>query len=456
MTMSDVATPAATETPNAAVMVAVEPSLLEIKKKNELSAETFDQLSEAYRSFFAEVYDLLEQAKRVEVKDATEVTMIRHARELRLKLREQRVAADKLREQLKVDSNRRGNAIQSFFNLLKFKVEPIEEKLLAAEQFAERAEAKRLEELSKKRADELRVFVDPQHYDLQHMPEEQYQKLLGAARTASEADMARKKKEEDDRLAKEKADAEAREKERLEAEELKRKQAQWEAERKQAQEAREARAKLHRQRVDVIFAHKLLSENAISLIPEGYYGDMTDEKFSALVENLRAEKKERERLETDRLAAEKAKKEADAIAAKEKSDREAAAAKAAKERAEADAALKAQHDRELAAMRRKADDEAAARKKVEDEAAAALKKLADEATAKRVAEEAEKARAAAAPDRDKLQMLAAHIRMLELPELATDRAKEVAKTFRAQREKFASWVDKQAESLTSDQSSLNV
>jgi hypothetical protein len=421
------AAPTATQEPSpTAIVTVVEPALLEIKKKNELSAETFDQLSEAYRPFFTEVHELLEQAKRVEVKDATEVTMIRHARELRLKLREQRVAADKLREQLKVDSNRRGNAIQSFFNLLKFKVEPIEEKLLAAEQFAERAEQKRMDELGKKRAEELRPYTDPTVYAimLPGMAEDQYRRLFEGLKSAHEAAEAKKKKDEEERIAKEKADAEERERVRLENERL----------RKEAAE-REAAAKAERER-------------------------LAKEKKDAEDRAAAAEKEaQRQREDADKRHREEiAKKEREAV---ERTERELEAQR--KRNAEIAAQIKKETDQAIAEQKRIAQESAAkaaaALKRAEAEAAKAREIEADRlAVANKVKEEeaARVAALAAAPDKEKLAVLASQIRALELPELATDRAKEVAKLFRAQREKFAVWVTKQADTLTSEQSTLSV
>lgn len=449
-----------TEQPPVALQVVPEMEVRDLAKKNQLSAETADELLKSYQPFFAEITSLLDQASRVEVTDATQVTMIRHARELRLKLREQRVAADKVREQLKAESLRRGKAIDGVFALLKFKVEPIEERLLAAEQFAERAEQARKDKLREERSKVLiEMGEDPKLYAIADMEQPKFEQLVEGIRAQRDAAAARAKKEADDRAAKEKADAEERERIRLENEQLKRQASEREAKRL-------AEWKLGGERHDILVRLELISLGDIDIARTGA---LTDQEFDNWVKRLTIAKTEREAAEKRaaenvrklKEAEEKTQREIAEIRRKQKEneeserrEREASEKAEAEKRRIEDAERQRKHEREMAEIKQRADAEAAERKRVADE----LEKR--QAEEKRIAAEskAKADREAAAPDREKLEAMAAQIRALQLPPLQTDNAKTLARTFATQRNKFADWLDAAAAKLTetAPQSNLNV
>ena len=431
--MSTVSQPADSAAPAPVVeleLVEEKKQLLAVAKQNALSAESADSLVLSFKPFFAEVHDLLEQAKRVEVTDATQVTMIRHARDLRLSLRKVRIAAEKARVDLKAESLRRGKAIDGMFNVFAFMVEPVEEKLLAAEEFAERAEAKRREALKAERATALAPFADPSLYPLGDMEQPAFDRMLAGFRAAHEAEAAAKQKAEQERIEREKKEAEERELVRLENERLK----------------REAEA--------VVAAAKI----------------------------------ERERLEREREAAEKKRREFEEMAARERAEADRRHAEELKRK---DQEAKDRVERELAEQRRR-NEEAAAKERQEREARELLERLKREAEAaeqrglynaaeeRRVKAEAqaaqiraenerraadEKARqeaklaeqriAASAPDRVKLLLAADSIDALTLPELSTEEAQKIATTFADQRKKFSTWLRRAANTLGATQQQLN-
>jgi colicin import membrane protein len=403
-------------------VIELPPEIKLVVKQTGIESITAQHLMDEYRPFFGEVHRLLAEAKTVNVTDATQVTMIRKARELRLSLREQRVAADKKREQLKAESLRQGKAVDGMCNVLKFLVEPIEERLLAAEQFAERAEAARKEQLKAERAELLKPYgVDPAFYPLGDMPDDQFQKMLDGARLAQEAQIAAKKKADDERIAKEKADADERERVRLENERLK----------KEAEEsaAREAAAKVEREKAEL--ARKEAEDKARK--------ERQDAAFQLAEQTRKAE---------EAAAAERARVQ---------KEREAAEAKAAKERAELEAKAKvekekadAENARKLAAEKKKAAEatELAAKERAAREKAEAESRAAREAEEKRIADELEaKRKAATAPDREKLMKFAEAVRALQIPELSMLDAIPLVTEITGMRERFALYVEKKAAAL---------
>lgn len=258
---------------------------------------TIDTLS----PFVAEAGDLVRESASIVVTDATQVTEIKAARSMRLKLKDIRVRAEKARKSLKEDALKTGQFIDACANWLKDKIEPEESRLEEQEKFAERKEAERKAAVSCERRGLLvPLGIDPSIYsDLGGMAESQWVSVLSAAQTAYAERIERECKE-----AEERAKAE-----RVRQQELANARAEADRLRKEA-EAREAEAKAERERVE-------------------------------------AERRaEREKAEAERKAIEeKARKEreaAEAVARKEREAREALEAKAAAERAAAEKRAKAE------------------------------------------------------------------------------------------------------------------
>jgi uncharacterized membrane protein YqiK len=191
----------------------------------------------ALRNEFSGYYkDIVEfREKALMVTKPEDATHQRLARDVRLNIRKIRCEIENLRKKLKADSLARGKAIDGYANVLKYLCEPVEERLLAVEQYAERKEAARIEALVQERKTEIaRLGADPSPYNLAVMDDESFQVLLESIRDMLERKIEAECKAEAERVAREAADRIAREKAEKEAAEAR---AQWAAERKAREEA---------------------------------------------------------------------------------------------------------------------------------------------------------------------------------------------------------------------------
>lgn len=347
-----------------------------------VDTDTAAALRKDFTSFFAKAIEWKKEAAGIVISDATEVSLMKKARNLRLEVRSVRCTVENHRKALKEGIVAKGRAIDGLANLLKGVLEPIEEHLLEQEKYAERKEAERIAGLQAERAKALSEFNAIIPPDLGTMSQASFDSILADAKLLAEAKAAAAKKAAEEAAAKAKAEAEERERLRLENERLQKEKAA-------AEEAARAEREKH------------LAEQAAK-----------DEQA----------RKERAEIEA------KAKAERDAIEAKaraerEKAEAEARAAKLAQEKAEREA-------REL----REAQE-------------AEAKRLRDEQAAKEAAELAAREAAAAAPDREKLEALAAQVRAIVMPEMSSEAGKSSMTVVRGQFEKMAAWLDQRAASL---------
>lgn len=214
--------------------------LATIVEESGLSVESGRGLLEAFQPFFDEARPMLDEASGISVTDCSQVAAMKEARELRLRLRTVRCNAENKRKEIKEDALRTGKAIDRVAGVIKDMISPVEEDLLAKEEFAKRVEQDRKDKLAAERAEKLRPFVaDLKHYNLHDMPDAAFEDLLGASKAAAE------RKAQEEREAAEKAEAErkAREEEvarqREENARLAREKAAAEAEARAAREAAE-------------------------------------------------------------------------------------------------------------------------------------------------------------------------------------------------------------------------
>lgn len=357
-------------------------------------------------------FSTLEQSARKMIADAETIALLpptdanaKVARAMRLEIKPLRIAVEKRHAELKRPILDAGNALDDGKNALLDLLKPMESKLLAIEQHAER-EALRIED--EKRATrhaEISPFLTgPLSVDLGKMPDDEYAKVLADAKDLAQLREERARKEKE--AAEAQAKAEAEERERIAAENSKLK--------KEAEE-REAKALAEREE-----AAKLAREEKA--------------KADAEIARAKAESDAREK-----AAAEKARKELEAANQKAAEEARIAAAKARKERDEIEAKAKA----EKAAAEKKAKAEREAREKLEAEIAA--KQAAEsKAEAERLA--AEKA-AAMAPEKEKLKALAKTVIELNIPDMTSEEGLAAATEIHAQVVKFAAYIAKKAESL---------
>jgi hypothetical protein len=158
-------------------------------------------------------------ARDIVVTDEKQLHAMKTARALRLEIKSARVEVDKKRKAMKDGFLAKGRAIDAAFALFETAVKPLEGHLLAQEQYAERAEATRREQLRGARNAALSALgVSPlaMPADLGSLPDAEWDLILNDAR---EAKSAREHKARLDEEARQKREAEQKaENERLRAE----------------------------------------------------------------------------------------------------------------------------------------------------------------------------------------------------------------------------------------------
>jgi hypothetical protein len=224
-------------------LVPVVTSLETVVTQSGLDPASAEALRLAFNPLFTAAADWSKRVNGLSVTDVSQKREMKLARESRLALKEIRCNADRQRKKLKEESLRRGKAIDGIYNVLEYLVTPLEEQLLAMEQFAERKEATRLDEQLVERQKALTYFGFPAMDTgaLRTMADEDFQKLLADAQLMAEAKQREAERVELERLAKERAEAEERqrlaaENARLQAEAAAR-EAQLLAERQAAEQA---------------------------------------------------------------------------------------------------------------------------------------------------------------------------------------------------------------------------
>lgn len=212
--------------------------LIKVVESSGVESSTAIALRDAFMPLFEKAEEWKAKAENLVVTDVSQVEEMRQAREARLALKDIRVSADKVRKALKEDSLRYGRAVQGVYNVIEYLIVPIEKHLQDQENFAVVAEAKRKAELSESRIAEieregLSSFIPFGITMLGDLSEEDYGKMITGARLQLIAKQEQDRKDEEERIAREKAEAEERERVRLENESLR---AQAEATRKEMEE----------------------------------------------------------------------------------------------------------------------------------------------------------------------------------------------------------------------------
>ena len=401
-----------------ATVVNPETRLARIIEEQHIEPVNAQALVQAFQPMFEQAAGLVMEAEKIHVTDATQVTEIKLSRKLRLDLRKVRISVEAARKQFKERALREGKAIDGIAAVAKLMIEPVEERLLAQEEFAERKEAQRKADLCAARAEALRPYgVDPTFYALGDMGEDAFQQLFSAQKRDFEARQEAARKAEEARLAAEKAKAEEEARIRAENERLKREQealaAKAKAEREEAERDRralEAAAKKEREEAEAkLAAERKAAEEAARKAQAEADAKLAAQRAEAeRVAKAEADKARKEREEAEELA----RKEKAVAEAKAKKEREAAAAKLAEERK--------------------------AREKLEREAAAKAE------AEKKAAEEAERARrkAEAAPDNEKLLALAKSLREYQLPDVKSAEAMAIANMVGAGLASLADQIDR--------------
>lgn len=359
------------------------------------------------------------------------------AKATRLDFKRLRVDVEHTRKERTEYHLRQKQQIDGQAKRLKDAMEHFEDKLLALEQHAERAEAERLRILTQERTEALVAVNGPvAGLNLGALTEEQWADMLNGAALVFEQKAVQTKAEEEARIAREKADAEERERIRLEnirlKEEAEQKERELAAERERvAKEAAEAAEKARKEREAIELRAKQEAEAAAAKAKtekeaieakarqEKRLADEKAAKIKAEADRKQAELEATAKAEREKAAAEARKVAQEALTQQEKANREAAEYKKAVE----DQATK------LAEEKRKAEIALATAKKAEADRLAAI--------------EAEKQQQAAAPDKEKIQVFAERVRALLIPGLKTPKGIALGAEIQQKCQNFAVWIEKQ-------------
>lgn len=305
-------------------VVVLEPTTLDnemikVIEASGLERSQAEQVLEGFKLFFEEAKSYELEAKAIVITDATQVSEMKRARELRLKLKNIRVNAEKVRVQRKEFFLRGGKAVDGIANVLKAVVVPLEEYLDKQENFAERMEAERKQELADKRTEELRPYVSAEMLavyipGLKDMTAGAFDILLANSKKAFED----QKKAEEEAEAKRKADEEAK---RIEDERIRK-------ENEDLKKEAEEKEKLHAEEMKKVEAEKAEAERV-----------RLEEKKKSDAEKAEAEERERKAL-ADKKAAEDELKRKQEEEDRKKAEAEAAAKKEAEEKAKMERAKK--------------------------------------------------------------------------------------------------------------------
>ena len=381
------------------VVAEIPQDLALVVQSSGLEVESARNVTDVFAPLFAQAHSWAEKVATIKVTDATQVREMKLARESRLALKEIRVIAEKNRTRLKEDSLRRGRAIDSVYNTLEALVKPLEAQLKEQEEFVKRQEEQRKARIKAEREEALRPFgVNTAFYQLAEMPEADWAALFNSTVAAHKAAKEAAEKAEAERTAKEQAETAERERIRQENERL-----------RQEAEAAQKAANAERERL-------LAEQRAIE--------EQARKEREAIEANAKAELA-KQKAEADRLAA--------IAAAKALSEKQAAEAQRKAEQAAADAKAKVERE-----AREKAEAEARRLREAQE----ALKQV----EALKLKQEAEaKAKAARAPDREKIAALGTAILAIKMPEVSTPEGQAALAVVKEQFTRFAKWItDKSA------------
>lgn len=387
-------------------------ALAMIVQRNAVELEVALPIIRAFAPFYLELLTLAEEAKKINVTDATQIMEIKQARAVRLKMRDARIGSTKVKDEQKEVFLRMGKAVQGIHNGNLAIAEPEEARLQEMENFAERAEAKRKADRAATRLAQLQALgEDAGYYNLFDMPEEQFDELvakLEAAKRQREAEAAQR---EADRLELEEMERQEREAQRLENERLK-KEADIERERVRLMEATAAAARAEHERA--MQAEHRRCEEKVRVAREAADARLKKEQFerAATEQKLREEAEEKSRQE--RAAAE---------AIQRKQAVWLAVANAARAKAEAEAkALQDEKDR-------------AARE--------AQQKLAEEERQKKAQDRLR----ALQPDKEKLLLYFQNLRAVPTPTVSAVEASDLMGKFEEDFDKLILWAMNRAKAL---------
>lgn len=211
----------------------------------------FEEAGEILKDYrFDDDGNLIPTKETIAVTQEDQFDLMAEASDKRKALKKIRSSVENKRKELKADSLRTGQAIDSIAKRVKNAIEPAEKYLEMQEKFAELKQAEREAKLKTERVEKLLAYTDDiSLYNIDSMNQEQFDALLASLKSAHEAAIEAEKKAEADRLAA--AEAEKKRQAEIEAENIKLKK---EAEAIEAERAAERKAE--QEKLDKIQAEK--------------------------------------------------------------------------------------------------------------------------------------------------------------------------------------------------------
>jgi len=193
--------------------------------RSEVEPSTALALNNSFLPMFERAKEWSDKARSLKVTNASQVREMRMAREARLALKDIRIEAEKTKKALKEDSIKYGRAVQGVYNVIEDLIVPTEQYLKEQEDFVIIQEEKRLEALRVIR----RVDIEPLfefaligiNTDLGLFTDEEWIKVVNAAKKDKAESEAKIAKIESDRIAAEQAREAELELTRIENEKLK-------------------------------------------------------------------------------------------------------------------------------------------------------------------------------------------------------------------------------------------
>ena len=166
-----------------------------IRSEHQLTEKAAAEILKPFQQVIEDYQILIKQAKEIQVKDEFDTSGMQQAREMRLKLRKVRTAADKIKTDEKAQYLKMGNAIQYIFNTIKDVCSEEEARQLAMEETAKRLELERIAKLDSERRELIQPYAEycPINSDFGNMSQSEFDLLLkGAKLTAKEAEEAKR------------------------------------------------------------------------------------------------------------------------------------------------------------------------------------------------------------------------------------------------------------------------
>lgn len=177
-------------------------SIQVVLKDQNVPKENAEQLLKAFGAPFEEAGKILASYKEVQVTDVTDVAGMEKAKSMRKKLKEIRVGVEHKRKELKEDSLRVSQAIDSVARRVKEEIEPAEKYLEEQEKFAEIKAAEEKAKVTTERLSKLAEYTtDVTVYSVEDMSVEQFDTLVAGLEAQKQQRIKEEKEAEAARLA---------------------------------------------------------------------------------------------------------------------------------------------------------------------------------------------------------------------------------------------------------------